>query len=186
MDTLDEILAHYGVVGMKWGVRRDHGGGDGSVSSRAAAAVRGTRDKIKKDIAERTSTELTVRAKAGRHVQVVGGTKRLPHDDAISARSAEQIAKKNTLDALSNQQLQHLVTRMNLEQQYRNLAGKETRATPGEKFAKKLIEDHGDVAVSTLGPAAPIGRMLLKTAAKGVPNKAMSGGTAGDKKDKKK
>jgi hypothetical protein len=181
-----DFLAHYGVKGMKWGQHlKDHG-----VKSTAKKAAGEAQAHIKKDIAERTDTKTHARVKAGQHVQVVGGNKRTAHEDAIKARTAEQIAKKNTLDALSNQDLQHLVNRMNLESQYRNLAVNETRATRGEKFATDLMTKHSgkvDAALAVgLGPLAPVGKHVVEGAIKNATaNKAMLGGKVKDKNKNK-
>lgn len=185
--VVDDILAHYGVKGMHWGSRKGSSSG-GSSGGRIASRVKSAHASIKKDIAERTSSETTVRAKPGSMVRVVGGVKRMPHEDAIKARVAEQIAKKNTLDALSNPELQHLVNRMNLESQYRNLASNETRAGAGEKAAKQILESKkADVAFAKLGPHAAIGKQVVNGVFKNVTgNKAMGGGIVKDKKDKKK
>lgn len=183
-ESLDDILAHYGVKGMHWGVRKDRPSGAPrrSISDR----VNNAKAAVKKDIKERTSTETTVRAKPGQMVRVVGGLKRLPHQDAIAARTAEQIAKKNTLDALSNQDLQRLVSRMNLESQYRNLASNETRVSAGEKYALDLVDKHGDKAmVVVLGSFAPAGKQVLDFAVKGATaNKALAGGKIKNKDSK--
>jgi hypothetical protein len=72
MKTADDVLAHFGVKGMKWGVRRNKPSMPASDDSARATAVR---TKVK-----------------------TGGTK-----------------------ALSNKELQDLITRMNLEQQYARL-----------------------------------------------------------------
>jgi hypothetical protein len=179
-----DFLSHYGVKGMKWGQHlKDHG-----VKSTAKTAAAQAKAHVKKDIAERTDTKTHVRAKVGQHVQVVGGNKRTAHEDAIKARTAEQIAKKNTLDALSNDDLQKLVTRMNLESQYRNLAVNETRATRGEKFVTDMMTTH-DAKISAalavgLGPLAPVGKQVVDGAVKNaMANKAMTGGKVKEKKN---
>jgi hypothetical protein len=182
VETVDDVLAHYGVLGMKWGQHlKSHG-----VKATAKKATADAKAHVKKDIKERTSTETTVRAKPGQLVRVVGGNQRSAHNDAVTARTAEQIAKRNTLDALSNDDLQKLVTRMNLESQYRNLAVNETRASAGEKFVTGVLNEHGDKAFAVaLGPLAPVGKKVTEAALKNATqNKAMLGGKV--KNDKKK
>ena len=95
--TLDDILAHYGVKGMKWGVRRrrDDGGGKSSAPKHKVS------------------------------------------DDAQAAKDFKTRAKSGGTDTLSNKELQHLVNRMNLEQQYSRL--KKGNPNPGAKFAKELL-----------------------------------------------
>lgn len=183
---VDEFLAHYGVKGMKWGQHlKDHG-----IKSTTKRAATEATAAVKKDIKERTSTETTVRAKPGQLVRVVGGHGRTAHEDAVRARTAEQVAKKNTLDALSNKELQQLVNRMNLESQYRNLSVNETRVSAGEKFATELLAKH-DAKINTalaigLGPVAPVGKAVIDGAIKNATtNKAMLGGKVSDKKKSK-
>lgn len=87
MSTLEEdILAHYGKKGMRWGVRR----------------------------AEKQSAST----------------------DATRVNQFKKTAKRSGTNALSTKELQDLVTRMNLEQQYSKL-------TPPRKSAaaKKFIAD---------------------------------------------
>lgn len=88
----DAILAHYGVKGMKWGVRRGSGSGSSS------------------------------RAK--------------PHEDAVKAKEFKARVKRGSTDALSTQELQALVSRMNLERQYSTLA-----PPSGSAKAKKFVAD---------------------------------------------
>jgi 2'-5' RNA ligase len=161
------ILSHHGVKGMKWGVRKD----------KAVAAVR-------KEISERTGEQVVVRTKPGAGVRTVGGNKRPAHEDAVRARQAEQIAKRSTLDALSNQELQGLVTRMNLEAQYRNLANSETRQTAGEKYAEKLLGEIGETKMKKLGPVAPLIRSGVSDQL-GLTNKAMQSGKVKNSDNKK-
>lgn len=89
--SLDDVLNHYGVKGMHWGVRKKRS--DSGPSSPDAD-----------------------RAKAHASTVKVHGTK-----------------------ALSNKDLQDLVTRMNLEQQFSTLQQKSKKENPGVKFAKELL-----------------------------------------------
>lgn len=89
-DVVDEILAHYGIKGMKWGVSR-------------------TREQIDSD-----------------------------SPDVQNVKEAKTKIKANrTTDVLSNKELQAVVTRMNLEQQYDRL----TTGNPnGKSFVEKLTK----------------------------------------------
>lgn len=66
--------------------------------------------------------------------------------DAARAKDAHVKVKTHGTDVLSNQDLQHLVNRMNLEQQYSRLTSGEkpvtkakTRARMGKNFVKETI-----------------------------------------------
>jgi hypothetical protein len=101
MSTLDETLAHFGIKGMKWGVRRSRGS-DGTVG--------------------------------GAH----------PSSSASDAEKAKEFhtrARTQGTHSLSNQELQHLVNRMNLEQQYSKL--NKQRSNAGAKFAKEVLVQVG-------------------------------------------
>lgn len=91
---LDDILEHFGIKGMHWGVRRSR-----AADGRVRGPSRPTRPGIS--------------------------------SDAAKAKTSHTTAKTHGLDALSNPDLQHLVSRMNLEQQY-------TRLTSGEKTTSKV------------------------------------------------
>lgn len=108
---VDQFLEHYGIPGMKWGRRRSQ-----------------------EQLAE--AREVTVTVKDGKGVvKTSGGKERPASGDAITAKSHRQVAKASTTDALSNKELQELVTRMNLEQQYARLAGPQQRGMVGRGAA---------------------------------------------------
>lgn len=93
MKRAEEILSHYGIKGMKWGVRRTPAQLD-AASSQDSKKVRASRAKLKSE-----------------------GSR-----------------------ALSNQELQEVVTRMNLEQQYRNLSSKEpSRLSRGQSTVRQIL-----------------------------------------------
>lgn len=91
MDTAND-LTHYGVKGMRWGVRKDL-----------------------------SPTPASVTERPGRSLKTTGGVNQPATQDAINAAKLRQKAKKSTTDSLSNEELKRLVARMNLEQQYSNL-----------------------------------------------------------------
>lgn len=94
VDTMSDNLKHYGVKGMKWGVRKDH-----------------------------TAQDIEFRARAGKKVKTSGGKRHEPTQDAINAAVLRQKAKKSTTDSLTNKELREAIDRMNLEQQYSRLSG---------------------------------------------------------------
>lgn len=91
--TVTESLIHYGVKGMKWGVRRKRGA-NGRVT-------------------------LTETKKGG--VKAKGGSGRKVSDDAKRAKVIGQISKKSGYQALSNAQLKAYTERKTLEARARDL-----------------------------------------------------------------
>jgi hypothetical protein len=112
VDALETAIAHYGVKGMHWGVRKDT-----------------------------TPTDVSVTQKPGKRVRATGGKNQPASDDAKRAAESRRKARASTVDALSNQELQQLVNRMNLEQQLSRLSEGQTSA--GKKFAKVFLGDYG-------------------------------------------
>ena len=122
-DALVGFLAHHGVKGMRWGVRRTD-------------------------------------------AQLSGGSHETSGDKAQANAVAAKVAKGNT-SALSNQELQSLVTRMNLEQQYSRLTDKPSTVKKGYSFVKGAVDVAGTgVKIYQLAtsPAAKAGRALVRKA----------------------
>lgn len=112
-NMIENILAHVGVKGMRWGVRRK--------------ATVGAQEVIISDKRKRLKT--------------TGGRGHPAHSDATSVRVSGQIARKSGMKALSNQQLQAYNQRMNLEQQAKRLSYNDK--SPPKKFILKLLGQTG-------------------------------------------
>lgn len=107
-DILEEILAHHGVKGQKWGVRK----------------------------ARNRSSDVSVVDKKKR-LKTYGGAGHPAHSDAVSARTSGQIARKSGTKALSNEQLKAFNERLNLEQNYKRLSYHD-KSPPRKFVAKVL------------------------------------------------
>ena len=119
-ETVEDVLAHYGVPGMKWGRRKSSSG----------------------------PTEVVVTERSGKTLKTSGGKGQSASDEAKSAAATRQKAKSSSVDSLSNKELQAVVQRMNLERQYNTL--KVDRASPASKFVRKLLIDTGKQQVTSL------------------------------------
>ena len=98
--TVADVLAHHGIKGQKWGIRRNR----------------------------------PSRSTGNSHVS----------EDHKNAQEAKALAKKHGAKALTNKQLQDLITRMNLEKQYASVA-----PTPkGVKFLKAGGKFTGDIILN--------------------------------------
>jgi len=93
-DSVDDFLAHYGVKGMRWGVRKD-----------------------------RSAQEVTVYTRPGKKAVASGGKNHKPTAEAMQTVATKQKSKRSTTDSLSNKELKEAVERMRLEQQYNKLTG---------------------------------------------------------------
>lgn len=165
MDAIDDILEHYGRLGMRWGVRnprrsdgrvgpttvlavRPAGGGPSKKIAVPSSKVKETRKSIKtnpttnklptKLSKQSDVTPIVIKAAPGKPIQTSGGKNAPTSDDAKNAAVAKQKAKVNGPNSLSNQEMRLIVERINLEQQYAKLNPKQK--TAGEKFLIGLMK----------------------------------------------
>jgi 2'-5' RNA ligase len=111
-----EEIFHSGVKGMKWGVRKD----------RPSASSGGSPQKVH---VEQKGTKL----------KTTGGAGHKPHVQAVEKVVAQQIARKSGVHALSNKELQDVVTRMNLEQQFVRLSPQSKKQKASKFVAETLL-----------------------------------------------
>jgi alpha-galactosidase/6-phospho-beta-glucosidase family protein len=107
MTEVDDILAHHGVKGMHWGVRKERG----------SSVVKSLKAKV-----------------AAKNVKVA------PSHDAAKASAAKEKLNKSGIHSLSNEELQSLTTRLNLEKQVTSIK-KTTFSDTVKQQATKIIAD---------------------------------------------
>ena len=112
-EVVEDVLTHFGVKGMRWGVRRKATVGPTEVI---------VSDKRKK-------------------VKTTGGKGFPAHAEAVRVRTIGQVGKKSGYKALSNEELQAFNQRLNLEQQAKRLSYND--ASPPRKFILKLLGQTG-------------------------------------------
>jgi predicted phage-related endonuclease len=114
-------LEHHGVLGMKWGVRQGVG------TARAATPVH------THEVIGRTSFSKT-------RIRATGGENHPAHQHAMAAEAIRQQLHKSGATTLSNQQLQTLATRANLEQQVHQLESRRPKSI-GQTFVDQQISN---------------------------------------------
>jgi 2'-5' RNA ligase len=142
---LEAHLEHYGVKGMKWGVRN-------GVSRQGARPV----------VTKATVTRLTGHAK----VKTKGGQAHPPVPDAIKTAAAKQKLKQSGPAALSNDELREVATRLQLEQQVIQLAKRDPNRSLGAKAVGNML-DNPARTIDTVGTAAKAGKELVDLARRG-------------------
>jgi hypothetical protein len=90
--TKTVTLLHYGVKGMRWGVRRS-----------------------------RAPTSVTVSQKGRKRLKAIGGENQPASSDAVKTKTLGQVAKKSGYQALTNEDLKSYTNRLNLEQNAKRL-----------------------------------------------------------------
>jgi 2'-5' RNA ligase len=128
-DAVENVLAHYGKKGMKWGVRRDPQTG--------ARPIAVSLDQSKFGKVSKANVDRYNRKKG-----YIDNPKKPSSSDAKRADKAVKKAKKKGLASLSNEELQALNQRLNLEQQYSNLTKNKTNvatARKGHNAVKEIL-----------------------------------------------
>jgi hypothetical protein len=123
-EVVEDILAHHGVKGQRWGVRRK--------------ATVGAQEVVVSDKRKKLKTS--------------GGAGHPAHSDAVRARTSGQVARKSGYKALSNQELQAYTQRLNLEQQAKRLSFEDS--SPPKKFVLKLLGQTGKQQASEVANQA--------------------------------
>lgn len=118
-DKAENYLKHVGVKGMKWGIHK-----------------RESAPKVPDGTVEVTQK------KPGTKVVAKGGKGFEAHEDAKVNAARREIVKNSTTDALSTKQLQELVTRTQLEQQYSKLTTpqNQSKMKDGLKTINQILE----------------------------------------------
>lgn len=154
MGSKDDFLAHYGVPGMKWGIRRKNPSKPHSPGN----TLKKTKSANRPGFKNPNTNTVNVQSKPGQRVKTTGGRGFNSSKDARSAAVKKQIAKGSSTDALSTKDLQEIVNRMNLEKQYNSLK-------PSEKSrARRMIEN----------AAKEIGKQELKALRSGKPSPSLT------------
>jgi phage gp16-like protein len=117
-DAGREFIAHYGVKGMRWGVRNSS---PSAVTTKSVVNA-GLRSKTK--------------------VKAKGGQAHPAHEDAVKAAMQKQVLRKSGTAALSNAELRELGTRLELEQRVKTLA-----APTGKKFVTGQLKTQGQQTI---------------------------------------
>ena len=129
-------LEHFGVKGMRWGIRRDR---DYGPSSSRPSGSGDTKKKIKKTTSKTVATTKSI----GR------GLSRAARSTARGSRKVASIFKKNKdkkvsktdLSKMSDADLQALVNRISLEQRYDSLVNGNSSGSGGSGGSNKKKSD---------------------------------------------
>lgn len=142
-----EDLKHYGVKGMRWGIRKS----------------------------DRVPTGVALTTQPGRKVKAKGGKFEAPSEDAKRTAIQKQKAKSSSTDSLSNTELKQMIERMQLEANYKRLAQQESGAELikklllDPKYRNRQVESISELSMPVrkgagMGIAgATIGRSIRKT-----------------------
>jgi hypothetical protein len=127
-----DILEHFGVKGMHWGVRREEIRTN-RMSKRTAKEEKRRANPNRTPAPVRVSDSIGVSSVKKTTIKTVGGEDHPAHADAIKVAVSRQKLKRSGIHTLSNEELQQMAARMNLEAQVHSLQSKRKKSV-GQGF----------------------------------------------------
>ena len=168
---MENELYHYGVLGMKWGVRR-YQNRDGSLT--AEGKKRYNRD-IAENLAKKKDSRIDtsspdpnrwVREDIERSKRVIdSGSDLIRQAKSIERDTSHRSTKKRlNVSNMSDKELRDKINRELLERQYSDIFGEEAKISRGRRFTRETLEIAGTALAAT---SSVLGIMLAIKQLKG-------------------
>ena len=168
---MENELYHYGVLGMKWGVRR-YQNRDGSLT--AEGKKRYNRD-IAENLAKKKDSRIDtsspdpnrwVREDVERSKRVIdSGSDLIRQAKSIERDTSPRSTKKRlNVSNMSDKELRDKINRELLERQYSDMFGEEAKVSRGRRFTRETLEIAGTALAAT---SSVLGIMLALKQLKG-------------------
>lgn len=153
---MENELYHYGVLGMKWGVRR-YQNRDGSLT--AEGRKRYNRD-IAENLAKKKDSRIDtsspdpnrwVREDIERSKRVIdSGSDLIRQAKSIERGTSRRSTKKRlNVSNMSDKELRDKINRELLERQYSDIFGEEAKVSRGRRFTRETLEIAGTALAAT-------------------------------------
>lgn len=157
--TYDDYLAHHGIKGMKWGVRKRRKSGGEEHHSSDHKSAKAAENKAKKYGAESLSNHelntIQQRATLKRNTRTFDKTHDKFSKDKSTSNTINKVSRKKGTRALSNEELETAIRRMELEKRYDSLKNEDSAIYKGRSFAKEMAMNVAqELATSALKEAA--------------------------------
>lgn len=140
MSDLDEdFLAHHGIKGMKWGVRRSRSAkykeraAKGLTKAKKSSLTPAQRERLKKAKIKAKADVKVAKINAKAKKAEARASLQEAKNKEQSAKAKSEASKKKPISAMSNQELQDIINRHNLETQYKKITEVPKKKTNGEK-----------------------------------------------------
>lgn len=136
--AVEEALKHFGVKGMRWGVRKDKN--TPSVLERHRSKHEAKVREKRPEITPRVQDTIGQSKRQKTRLAAKGGEDAPAAEDAIRVKGTHQKYKKSGVNALSNDEIRDIVTRLNLETQLKEAEKKRPKSL-GEALTNQILSD---------------------------------------------
>lgn len=146
----NDYLAHYGILGMKWGVRRTPAQLGRTMITRKRQLAADKSDLKKVNSGKRLSVGLTKKRQDAYNKRDKAVLERRIRDNEQKlANKAKKAAakKKPSVKEMSDEELRKVVNRLQMERQYSQLS--ESNVSKGKEYIQKVIKTGTTIAAVT-------------------------------------
>lgn len=134
----DDYLIHYGIKGMKWGVRRT----DAQLAAARGETLKTTKSDKKTSSSSKSTTspaKKAVSSVTSKAKKVVSSAQKKSEEKKTkkAEKKAEKQASKKKLKDMTDEEIQERIARLELEKKYKSLSNE--RKSAGQKYLENVL-----------------------------------------------
>lgn len=138
----DDFLAHHGIIGQRWGIRR-YQNRDGSLTSEGKQRYRTDGDKSSSKSSGKNSKNVISTSNSVNSISK--DASKVNNSIQKIRNNKKNIKSNNDISKMTDEELRKRVNRLNMEKQYRDLTGT-GKVLKGQDYVREALEIVGGIA----------------------------------------